>query len=145
MIIVHRWVIRKILYYLLPRCVLNQRGVVTCIHLSVGPKGGFKNFYELLNWSALTISTLYHIISFSVWVRYFVWNIRGIFQHIEAETKLLPFWRRYIQTHFGGWKLLYFDASSLKCVPQCSVNNKSALVQIMAWRWTATSHFLNQW
>ena len=34
---------------------------------------------------------------------------------------------------------------SLKLIPKGPINNISALVQIMAWRWTATSHYLNQW
>ena len=34
---------------------------------------------------------------------------------------------------------------SLKFVPQGLINNIPALVQIMAWRRQATSHYLNQW
>ena len=36
--------------------------------------GVFQNAYELLNLGALKISTSYIIISFNVWVWYFVWN-----------------------------------------------------------------------
>ena len=35
--------------------------------------------------------------------------------------------------------------SSLKIVPNGPNKNISALVQIMAWRHQATSHYLNQW
>ena len=40
-------------------------------------RGRFKNTYELLNPGALKISVLYKIISFNVWVRYFVRNFKG--------------------------------------------------------------------
>ena len=33
---------------------------------------------------------------------------------------------------------------SLKFVPKVRINNIPALVQIMAWRWQATGHYLNQ-
>ena len=33
---------------------------------------------------------------------------------------------------------------SLKCVARSLINNKPALVQVMAWRRTGTSHYLNQ-
>ena len=34
---------------------------------------------------------------------------------------------------------------SLTFVPEAPINNITALVQIMAWRRPATSHYLNQW
>ena len=34
---------------------------------------------------------------------------------------------------------------SLKFVPMGSIDNKSALIQVMAWRHQATSHYLSQW
>ena len=33
---------------------------------------------------------------------------------------------------------------SLKFIPKCAIDNKSALVQVMAWHRQATSHYLNQ-
>ena len=34
---------------------------------------------------------------------------------------------------------------SLKLVPGSPIDNKSAFVQVMAWHWKATSHYLNKW
>ena len=39
--------------------------------------GRFKNAYELLNLRALKFQSFIKIISFNVWVRYFVWNFKG--------------------------------------------------------------------
>ena len=38
----------------------------------------FKNTYELLNVRAVNFSPVNKITFFSVWVRYFVWNFKGI-------------------------------------------------------------------
>ena len=40
--------------------------------------------------------------------------------------------RQYFQMHFREWKSLYFKIS-LKFVPKGSIDNKAALVQVMAW------------
>ena len=39
---------------------------------------------------------------------------------------------------------ILFQTSS-KSVPTCSANNNQALVEIMAWHKSVTSHYLNQW
>ena len=39
----------------------------------------------------------------------------------------------------------FMNKISLKCVPKGLINNIPTLVQIMAWRRLATSHYLNQW
>ena len=36
--------------------------------------------------------------------------------------------------HFHEWKASYFNGISLKFVPKGPIDNKSALVQVMAWR-----------
>ena len=41
-----------------------------------GGGGRFKDAHELLNLIALKVSMLYKILSFNVWVRYFVWNFK---------------------------------------------------------------------
>ena len=49
----------------------------TDVLILMPPGGRFKNAYELLNLRALKISIFYKIISFNVWVRYFLWNFKG--------------------------------------------------------------------
>ena len=34
---------------------------------------------------------------------------------------------------------------SLKCISKVPNGNEPALIQVMAWCWTGTSHYLNQW
>ena len=59
------------------------------------PACRFKNTYGLLNPRALRISMLYTIISFNVWVRYFVWNFKGTFSN--SIQNILPIhWKMYI-------------------------------------------------
>ena len=43
----------------------------------IGQGGHFKNAYELVNRELLNFQHCIKIISFSVWVRYFVWNFKG--------------------------------------------------------------------
>ena len=49
---------------------------------------------------------------------------------------------RWIFLNENLWILINI---SLKFVPRVPINNIPALVQIMAWRRQATSHYLNQW
>ena len=57
--------------------------------------GRFKNAYELINLRALKISMLYKIASFNVWVRYLVWNFKGILWN-SAENILPIHWKMCI-------------------------------------------------
>ena len=52
---------------------------------------------------------------------------------ISPWTKWLPFSRWHFKMHFHEWKVLYFDS---KFTEVCSIDNKSALVQVMAWHRT---------
>ena len=78
--------------------------------------GGFKNTYELLNPRALKISTLHKILSFNVWVRYFVWNFKGTLWN--STQNILPIhWKLYILYTDGNLRALRFKSSYvfLKC------------------------------
>ena len=50
--------------------------------------------------------------------------------HIEVETKWSSFFKRYFEMQFLVWKILYFVSNSTAIRGQ--INNKSALVQMMA-------------
>ena len=50
--------------------------------------GRLKNVYGLLNQGALTMATLYKITSFSVWVEYFVWNLK---EPLKFHTKYITY------------------------------------------------------
>ena len=61
--------------------------------------------------------------------------------HVHARTILtllpgdkMPAISRAISMHFQVWKLLYFDSNLRKFVPESPVDNKPALVRVMAWR-----------
>ena len=83
-------------------------------------------------------------------------------QHIEVQTKWLPFGRWHLQIHLLKGKLQYFDSNfagvchladdscryifsnenystliqiSLEFVPGCPIKSDSALVQVIAWCW----------
>ena len=45
------------------------------------------------------------------------------------------------QMHFHEWKAVIFIQISLKFVPKDPIDNKSALVQVMAWCWTGNKTF----
>ena len=51
-------------------------------------------------------------------------------------TKWPPFRRRLFQMYFLEWKFLYFNSNFTKFVPKGAIDNKPALVQVMAWRQT---------
>ena len=55
-------------------------------------------------------------------------------EHIEAETKMLPFHRRHFQMHFVEWKCMNSLKVLLNFVHKVRINNISALIQIMVWR-----------
>ena len=57
-------------------------------------------------------------------------------QHIEADKKWPQFCRRHFQMHFLEWKIWISMNISVKFVPKVPIDNKLALVQIMAWCWT---------
>ena len=54
--------------------------------------------------------------------------------HIEAETKWPPFSRRHVKCIFCNENIWIAIKISLKFVPKDSINNITALIQIMAWR-----------
>ena len=61
---------------------------------------------------------------------------------IEALAK----WPAFSNKLIFCWNIIIMLIQiSLKFVHNCTINNKSALVQIMAWCWKVTSHYLNQW
>ena len=53
--------------------------------------------------------------------------------HIEAKTKWLPFCKQHFQLHFLEWKSPYLDKNFTEIVASGLIENKSALVQLMAW------------
>ena len=53
---------------------------------------------------------------------------------ISPWTKWPPFHRRRFHMHFHEENVLYFDWISLKFVPEGPIDNKSMLVEVMAWR-----------
>ena len=58
-------------------------------------------------------------------------------QHfISPWTKWPPFRRQNLQMRFHEWKVFITIHISLKFVPWGSIDNKSALVQVMAWHQT---------
>ena len=59
-----------------------------------------------------------------------------VLTHLPLD-KWLPFHRWHFEMHFCEWKVLCFDAISLRFVPKLPIDNKSALVQVMAWRRTS--------
>ena len=44
--------------------------------------------------------------------------------------------RRHFQMHFYQWHILYFDSNFTKFVLKGPIDNKLALVQVMAWQWS---------
>ena len=54
--------------------------------------------------------------------------------HIEAETKWPPFCRRHFKYIFSNEYLWISIKISLNVVPNSPIDNKPALIQIMAWR-----------
>ena len=66
-------------------------------------------------------------------------------EFISLWTSWLPFRRWHFQMHFYEWKFPILIWISLQYVPKGLIDNKPALVQIMAWRHKATSHYVNQW
>ena len=58
---------------------------------------------------------------------------------LTIETKWLPFCGRHFQTHFLVLRLLQWF------FPRHPIDDRSALVQIMAWNRSGDSQYLNQW
>ena len=59
--------------------------------------------------------------------------LRSWFITLRLETKWLTFYRQHFQIHFTERKFLYFDWNFNEVCSYCLVNNKSSLVQLMAW------------
>ena len=66
-------------------------------------------------------------------------------QHIEAETKWPPIFWQHFMCIFLNENIEISVKISMKIVPNGSINNILALVQIMACAGQATSHYQNQW
>ena len=56
-------------------------------------------------------------------------------------NKMAAISQMIFSVHFCEWKVLYFDQISLKFVPKGPFDNKSALVQVMAWRLSGDKPF----
>ena len=64
---------------------------------------------------------------------------------ISPWKKWLPFHRRHFQVHFHEWKkYVFWFKFHWSLFPKGSIDNLAALVQVMAWHQTATSHYLKQ-
>ena len=67
---------------------------------------------------------------------------------IKVVIRWLPFRRWHFQLHFLQWKIWYSIKILLKCIAKGLIDNKSSLVQVMAWcqtdDLTAPSHYLNR-
>ena len=62
-------------------------------------------------------------------------DIKIILTHLQLEKQWPPFHRRPSQVHFHEWDFNHILISP-KCVSKCLIDNKAALVQVMAWRRT---------
>ena len=49
------------------------------------------------------------------------------------RTKWPPFRRRHFQKHFREWTVALFDSNFNEIVPYGQIDNKSSLIQVMAW------------
>ena len=61
--------------------IISHFDMKICVHCRItyqGPRGYLENAIELRNLRALLYSTLYEIVSFNVWVRYYVWNLISV-------------------------------------------------------------------
>ena len=73
-----------------------------------GGGGGGQNVYELLNLRALKISI--KVISFNVWVRYFVWNFKGYLWN--CTQNIIPIhWEMWILFTCENLRALRFKSS----------------------------------
>ena len=89
----------------------------------------FNHMLGSFNLFMATTENVWIIPSFQIWG--YVLNV--LLTHLPW-TKWLPFRRQHFQMHFHEWKLLYFDSNFTEVVPKDPIINKSALVQVMAWR-----------
>ena len=71
-----------------------------------------------------------HVIIYTCWVL----ELNHVkHTHSHPWTKWPPFRRRYFQMHFREWKCILIQIWQ-KFVPKGPIDNKWALVQVMAWR-----------
>ena len=71
---------------------------------------GVRNAYELLNLRALKISICIKVISFNVWVRYFVWNFKGYLWN--STQNIWPIhWKMWILFSGENLRALRFKSS----------------------------------
>ena len=62
------------------------------------------------------------------------WLFASWLTHLPLD-KMAAFLQTIFSDAFFEWKVLYFDKkNSLKFVPKGPIHNKSAFVQVMAWR-----------
>ena len=111
--------------------------------------GHFKNTYELLNVRALKFPCCIKIISFNVWVRYFVWNFKG---HLWNSTQnILPIhWKMWILFTNENLRALRFKSSYvfLKCPPElwcCLISSVGYVSMHIAWNQFPASDEYGQW
>ena len=80
------------------------------------------------------------------------WSISAMKQ-IFKDRSILTHWSLrdmavilncHFQTQSLNWYLEHFLKNYSKCMPQNSFDDKSILVQVMAWCHQATSHYLSQ-
>ena len=55
-----------------------------------------------------------------------IWYKSPLLSHWD-QVKWLPFWGQHFQMHFLQWKLLHFALHSLKNLPECLTDCKSAI------------------
>ena len=80
---------------------------LNCAH--TGPRywGRFKNAYELLNLRALKLSKFcIKIVSYNVWVRYFVWNFKHISVFETPPDSYRQMWKFPLHTSTQLWHWL---------------------------------------
>ena len=74
-------------------------------------------------------------------------SVAGLSQHTEAETKW-SFWGRHFPIHLLPWNFLHYWLKFYAICSQSPIDNKSTMVQVMAWKqaitWTIDGHVLWQ-
>ena len=84
-------------------CIISHFDIKICVQCIItyqGPGGYLKKAIELRNLRALKYSTLYEIVSFNVWVTYYVWNLISVLSWVRADSRFVPSqWETSIQSN----------------------------------------------
>ena len=67
------------------------------------------------------------------------------FQYNETGTRWPTLCMRHFWIHFRQKRCLCLDPNVTKFIPKSQVDNKLALIQVLAWCRTCSKHYLKQW